>query len=174
MDLGWSSGLCECCQRPEICCTAFCCPCVVIYWNVKKMKELEKVIPICKICPGCMPECAGICYAFGWVSGLIVGNTPSIREFYGVNMLGGLSVFLHATIRNKIRTDIGIKSENTRNPCDSVLGDCCCACFCHSCAMTQEYAELHWVPPRPTTDNPNSMMKDIKMVYPPRNVTSQP
>lgn len=168
--MDWSSGLCECCATPDICCYAFWCPCVVFYWNVKKMEEYwGKDIPIFRMCPGCMPECAGICYAFGWGSGLIAGNAPSIQPVYGINSLGGLSVFLHATIRNKIRTNYGINSESTRNLSDSVWGDCCCACFCHSCAMTQEYRMLHTqiTPNKPS----NSMMNGVPMTHPSRNVT---
>jgi hypothetical protein len=131
--------------------------------------SLQKIDPkslpiICDACPKCTPVCASFFYGLAFYGGTVATNTTSV--FYYANFVGCLAVYIHAYFRGKVRETLGIDKKGSYN-LNYVWGDCCCALWCYSCAMTQEYKMLNINKDQAKTLA--SMMDGVEMLPPMNN-----
>ncbi|KAF6758294.1 PLAC8-domain-containing protein [Ephemerocybe angulata] len=108
----WSNGLCGCCEAPGTCLLACCLPCMV-YGDVKTRKDhLENHGTALPNQSYCSGDCA----------------------LHGLATVFGLGCIFQMIQRTSIRKRYNISG----NGCD----DCCIACWCTSCELTQESMEV--------------------------------
>lgn len=107
----WSSGTCDCLERPGICCWACFCPCI-------RWADTSSLV-------GILGFWVALWLFFGLVMlWLVVGG-----------VLAWLFVAMILTsYRQQLKTKFGMEGANG----GTVLGDCCLFCWCLPCTIAQE------------------------------------
>jgi Cys-rich protein (TIGR01571 family) len=167
----WNTSLCNCCSDCVCIGTCFA-PMVFLGYNVysiqSRSSEKDK---FCVSCPDCAPIGACLLYTPGW-AGVLIGSGLAVSAPQGTGAVlaiaGCISACLHGVVRNRVREIYGIDAQ-TGDCCNTACGDCCCALWCYSCAMAQEYRQLKRSPPTGTDSNgvkitTNSMMDNIPLL----------
>jgi Cys-rich protein (TIGR01571 family) len=136
----WHSGICGGCLT-STCCFACVIPCFVFAENVNMMEalDIDKIPVVDCFSHGSRGTWAGVLYGLGVLGSAVGTGTTGGAGLasQGLSLLSCLSIFMHAGVRKRIREQYNIGSD-----CCGSCGDCCCAMFCYSCAMSQERLQL--------------------------------
>ncbi len=152
----WSSGICECHTHPCTFISTLIFPWATIGINARQMqKRYPDTLPEPCDTPECTPVCASFIYGLTLAAGVGMSALACSHSQYiaGSNVILCFTAGTHAAFRYTLRQ----QKDITGDWCDNMLGDCVCALFCYSCAMTQEYKTLgdynavHTTPPKPDT-----------------------
>ena len=138
----WSTGICgTCCGA--LCLTACIFPCLQFGENIDMMEKENVPMPDIDMISfnGAIPRssCGCLVYAIGFLSPSINAGGDALCFSYVFNVLEFFPICLHTRIRTSLRVKYNIE---TTCCCEGQCDDLCCATFCYSCALAQEYNEL--------------------------------
>jgi Cys-rich protein (TIGR01571 family) len=138
----WSTEICdECCGAR--CLTACIFPCLQFGENIDMMEKEKVPMPDIDMISfnGAIPRssCGCLVYAIGCLSPSINAGVDAACFSVFFNLLEFFPIFLHMRLRTSLREKYKIK---TTCCCEGQCDDFCCATFCYSCALAQEYIEL--------------------------------
>ena len=137
----WESGLCNCGQNCNVCCMSLVAPWWHLYKNTDKLNDAQAPYDV-------FPTCGTDGGRLGWFYGITFyaevcycgsSATSGIVGFIGLLHCG--AICMHGVVRRQIREKYAIPPG-----CCTGCDDCCVALWCYPCSITQEHAQLKYVP----------------------------